>query len=109
MHFSTYREFYQKALIPIGSNDRCTLLDSQTPFTHWLISLEGQPREGDGYYLWEVAIYPADVEGTFDWSNPLYKSSLFDCFDGAFQESRILEQHIYKDELNSINIPVKIC
>jgi hypothetical protein len=108
MHFSTYREFYQKALLPIGYNDRRTLLDAQTSYTHWVISLEGQPREGDGYYLWEVAIYPADVEGTFDWANPLYRSSLYDCFDEAYQDSRILEQHIHNDELNTMNIPVII-
>jgi hypothetical protein len=107
MHFSSYREFYHKALIPMGENDRTSLLPVDSSLTHWLIALEGQPR-ADDYYLWEVSIYPADVEGCFNWHSPLYKSSLYDSIDGAYKAAQVLEQFSKKDELSSINFNVKI-
>ena len=108
MHFSTYREFYQKALIRIGGNDRSILLDEQSPFTHWLIALEGQPRTGEDYFLWGIAIYPADKEGFFNWHNPIYKSSLYNCINEAYNGAKVLEQYSHNDELSSMNLQIKI-
>lgn len=107
MHFSTYREFYQKALIPIGAKDRSSLLEVES-LTHWLIAIEGRPRAEDEYYLWEVAIYPADLEGSFNWHKPLYKSSLYDSIDNANKAAKNLEHFSRNDELSSINIQEKI-
>jgi hypothetical protein len=104
VHFSNYREFYQKALIPIGEKDKTALLNTGSQLTHWLVSLEGQPRDNDEYYLWEVAIYPADNEGSFNWYTPLYRSTLFDCIDEAFEAARNLEQNGRNDELSSISL-----
>ncbi len=109
MHFSSnYEEFYQKALIPMGQKDRTTLQDSGSELTHWLVALEGHPRAGDVYYLWEAAIYPANNQGFFNHFKPLYKSSRFECFDEAYEAARSIEKLGRNDDLSSLDIKEKI-
>ncbi len=69
MKTPNYHDFYQKALIPIGFNDRTELEKSDvaysySPATHWLIAVEGeQLPQAKIYFHWKVSIYPANSEG----------------------------------------------
>lgn len=92
----------------MGQKDRTALQDSGSEFTHWLVALEGRPRAGDVYYLWEATVYPANYQGFFNYYKPLYKSSLFDCFDEAYEAVRNLEKLIRNDDLSSLSIKEKI-
>ena len=103
MHFSTYREFYPKALITMGEKDRKAINDPDSRLTHWLVSLEGYPGTGKEPYSWEVAVYPADHEGTFNWKTPLYRSSLHESFDDAYEEAVLLEQNCKNQHMSMIN------
>jgi hypothetical protein len=102
MHFSTYREFYPKALIIMGEKDRNAINDPESRLTHWLVSLEGILGTGKEY-SWEVAVYPADSEGTFNWKTPLYRSSLHESFDDAYEEAILLVKNCQNQEMSMIN------
>jgi hypothetical protein len=107
MNSPNYRDFYPKALLPIGSNDYILINTNDStqiepPSTHWLIALEGEksPQEKE-YYYWKVSIYPSNSEGTFDFRKPYFSSTLHDCIHKAFESARILEFHGQNDELCS--------
>lgn len=103
MHFGTYREFYPKSLISMGEKDRTAINDHESRLTHWIVSLEGYPRSEEEYYLWEVSIYPADCEGTFNWNTALYRSSLYESFDEAYEAAICLEQNCQNTEVSMID------
>lgn len=113
MHFPNYRDFYQKSIIPMGSNDQSVLSGSDISphtagHTHWLIALEGETRQDKLFYVWKVTIYPADSEGSFDPANQFFSSSEYDCINKAFEYARELEQHGKNDVLLSIQLNEKI-
>jgi hypothetical protein len=114
MQTPNLRDFYQKALIPIGLNDQNSLKESEKelyglPSTHWLITLEGvqlpQPEE---YFHWKVSIYPSNPDGAFTWRRPIYTSDNIESFDQAIELARVLETYTQKDELNSEYLQEKI-
>ncbi|MGJ7919681.1 hypothetical protein [Neobacillus sp. LXY-4] len=103
MHFNTYREFYPKSLISMGEKDRTAINDPESKLTHWLVSLEGFPRLDEEFYLWEVTIYPADSEGTFNWNTPLYRSSRYESFDEAYEAALKLENACQNPKVSMID------
>lgn len=113
MNYPNYRDFYQKALVPIGLKDRAVLgtidTDSAKLSTHWLITLEGicisQPKE---FYHWKVSIYPSNCEGSFIWNEAYYSSSHIDSIDKAIDLARSFEIYSKNDELHSVNLQEKI-
>lgn len=116
MNYSNYRDFYQKALIPIGIKDQFALdernknlLSNPEHFTHWLIALEAEcsetPKE---YYYWKVLIYPSDSEGSYNWRNPFYTSPLMESLNQAIELARTFEFYSMKDELHTVNFQEKI-
>ncbi|RSK52356.1 hypothetical protein [Bacillus canaveralius] len=106
MVYENYRDFYQKSLIQIGPEDLNSLKETLPipgdKITHWLIALEGEPDQKN-YYQWKVAVYPADCEGSFDWSSRFYTSADFNCFHKAFDFARSLEKNGKNDKLSSAN------
>lgn len=115
MHFPNYRDFYQKALIPIGNRDRSAInasgvTEPPSLFTHWLIALEGElkPKQPCEYYHWKVSIYPANGDGAFNWNQVYYSSSEMDSIDQAIELARTFETYSMKDELHSSNLQEKI-
>lgn len=113
MQTPNLRDFYQKALIPIGLNDRNAFMESGSqklsPLTHWLIALESeqlpQPKE---YFHWKVSIYPSNTEGSFEWRKPLYSSASMECFDSAIELARLFETYSKNDQLFSSALQEKI-
>jgi hypothetical protein len=116
MNYANYRNFYQKALIPIGLTDRTGLTKTESnntdlPLftTHWLIALDGElASNSKEYYHWKVKIYPSDSEGTFKWNKPFYSSSALDSFDKAIELARSYENYSINDQLVSTNLQNKI-
>ncbi|MDP4162223.1 MAG: hypothetical protein Q8906_01090 [Bacillota bacterium] len=111
MYNPYYREFYQKALVPIGFKDRIAHLELNvsTHSTHWLIALEGQPSSpGSEYYHWKVSIYPSDEEGSFIYNHPAYCSPMLECFNSAVDLARSFETYSKNDEIYSEYIQKKI-
>lgn len=113
MNFPNYRNFYQKALILIGSNDHTILNGDYSAqvgtSTHWLIALEGEiAPQAKEYYYWKVNIYPSNSEGTFDYLKPFLTTILHDSIDKAIESARRLELHGHKGELCSPDILEKI-
>ncbi|WP_147531732.1 hypothetical protein [Bacillus marasmi] len=103
MHFSTYREFYPKSLITMGTKDRSSIQESDSRLTHWLVSLEGYPEAYETYYYWKVSIYPADCEGTFNWNTPLHRSSQYKTFDEAYEAALVLEKACQDSEISMLD------
>jgi hypothetical protein len=109
MHFENYRDFYQKALLPIGFSDRSELTktdfndDLTVGATHWLIALDGElAANSKEFYHWKVKIYPSNSEGTFSWNKPYYSSSAMDSFDHAIELARSFESYSKNDQMFSI-------
>src|SRR4051812_39328217 len=109
MQTPNYRDFYQKALIPIGLKDMIALKETgtdqiETPTTHWLIGIQGelllQPKE---YYFWKVSIYPSNSEGTFIWNKPFFCSHLMESMDSAIELAKKFVIYSKKDELGASN------
>lgn len=113
MQTPNLRDFYQKALIPIGLNDQIALMESGSAknslTTHWLIALEGvqipQPKE---YFQWKVSIYPSNSEGAFKWNKPLYSSVTMEYMDNAIELARSFEAYGKNDQLFSSKLQEKI-
>lgn len=104
-----YRDFYQKALIPIGEKDYLCLKNmaktDSAHHSHWLIALEGQQKKIDKeFYCWTVTVYPADANGNFSQNPPCYSSSKYDCIHRAFEHASELEKSGKSDQLFSTNI-----
>ncbi|RSD28229.1 hypothetical protein [Mesobacillus subterraneus] len=110
MQNNHYREFYGKALVPAGLNDRKTFLGIQPDLlqTHLLIGLQGLPEDGREFYHWNVTIYKSDSEGIYDACRPIYASSSYDRFDDAVEAARKLEKEILNDNLHTIRQQEKI-
>ncbi|WP_458414101.1 hypothetical protein ACNQFZ_04195 [Schinkia sp. CFF1] len=110
MNGPNYREFYQKALIPMNDYDRmhfctefCGNCGECLKVNHWLIALEGNPTAPDSeVYEWYIVVYPAQETGTF-WSlkPPFYKSSSHHTFSQAMEESIQLIQNITESKLTA--------
>ncbi|MFO1445696.1 hypothetical protein KDN24_21350 [Bacillus sp. Bva_UNVM-123] len=103
-----YKDFYQKALIPIGENDFKNLIQSypsiQNDQPHWLIALVGELKNIEKeFYCWKVTIFVADSDGSFSWKSPCYSSSLYDCIHEAYKHAVHLEQFSKHDQLYSSN------
>lgn len=108
MNALNYKDFYQKALIPIGEKDYFSFKETtpsiQQNHSHWLIALEGEQNGSEKeFYCWKVKIYPADSDGSFSWKSPCYISSLFDCIHMAYNHALTLETFSKNDELYSSN------
>ena len=117
MNYPNYRDFYQKALIPIGSTDRASITESNsnqsnlpTASTHWLIALEGElaPNSNE-FYHWKVNIYPSNSEGAFKWNTTYYSSPTVNSFNKAIEWARTFETYSKNDQLHSTNLQEKIC
>lgn len=116
MNGPNYRDFYQKALIPIGLKDQAALLDldfhqaNQTLFpSHWLIALESVLASSiKEYYHWKVSIYPSNFHGTFQWDHPFYSFPPLESIDNALEIVRMLEAYCKSDELLATNLQEKI-
>ncbi|MED3552404.1 hypothetical protein [Cytobacillus praedii] len=96
MNGANFRDFYQKALIPIGLNDlyhyKETSEHKHTIPTHWLIALEGQLKDLESeFYTWIVTIYPSDANGSFSWNTSCYTSSIYNCIHQAYEHANALE------------------
>ncbi|HAQ06397.1 MAG TPA: hypothetical protein DCR24_02275 [Bacillus bacterium] len=107
MQTADYREFYQKALVPAGMNDRKFFLDThpdtqdQKLHTHLLIGLQGRQLDNREYYNWKVIIYKADPYGIYDACTPIYSSELYDRFDDAVEAARTIEKDVTNDQLHT--------
>jgi hypothetical protein len=114
MKTPNYHDFYQKALVPIGFNDIRTLkefetYDNATPFTHWLIAVEGEMlTQPNIYFLWKVSIYPANAEGDFNWKKPFYCSPIMESMDSAHELACSMVTSSKLDQLSSLNLIEKI-
>jgi hypothetical protein len=115
MYNANYRDFYQKALLPIGLADRSGLANAKfsnevQPFTtHWLIALEGElASNSKEFYHWKVNVYPSNSEGTFTWNKPFYSSSAMDSFDHAIELARTFETYSKNDQVLSSALQHKI-
>lgn len=112
MCIQNYQDFYQKALIPIGSNDKMALdIESSEDLnsTHWLIALTGHLKESkQEYYLWKVVVYHTNHDGEFLWKNPHYSSESYDCFHKAYDAAKDIEECSRKDVLVSSKLQEKI-
>lgn len=111
MYYPNFHDFYQKALIPMGSNDSILVAkNSFSQATHWLIALENElkPQQSSEYYHWKVSIYPADAEGSFNWNQVLYSSSGMDSIDEAMELARTFESYSKTDILHTANLLEKI-
>lgn len=114
MKTPNYHDFYQKALVPIGLNDLMSLKDSQayctgSSLTHWLIAVEGiQLPQPKIYYHWKVSIYPATIDGDFNWKKPYYCSAGMESFDRAIEIASLYAASSKKDQLSSTALLEKI-
>ncbi|KON89314.1 hypothetical protein AF332_22555 [Sporosarcina globispora] len=105
MQLPNYFDFYQKCLIPAGSDES----SPSAGHTHWLIALEGQVKEQEKeFYCWKVTIYPSDSEGSFTWNEVLYSSSLYECIHKAFEHARELEENAKNSQLSFLKRQEKI-
>ncbi|MBY0120914.1 hypothetical protein [Bacillus sp. S/N-304-OC-R1] len=101
---TNYKDFYQKALVPIGSNDKnClkNLISADLPdHSHWLIALEGETKDQEAvFYIWKVTIYPSDSTGSFSWNSPYYSSPIYDSIHMAYNHANDLEKCSKNDQL----------
>lgn len=101
---TNYKDFYQKALVPIGTNDRNCFKDFQSAnlpeHSHWLIALEGETKDQETvFYIWKVTIYPSDSNGSFSWNSPYYSSSIFDSIHTAYNHAKDIEKYSKDDQL----------
>ncbi|WP_210366296.1 hypothetical protein [Bacillus sp. REN3] len=105
-----YRDFYDKALIPAGANDRKAFLELQQDMLpgHLLIGLQGQKATGKEYYHWNVLVYQTDSAGFADGAPPVYTSSSYDRFDDAVEAARKLENEVRNDLLHAVLLQEKI-
>lgn len=108
MSGANYRDFYQKAIIPIGLKDlyhfKETSGHSHTIPTHWLIALEGQLKDIDyEFYTWIVSIYPSDSDGRFSWNTSCYTSPIYNCIHQAYEHANVLERSGKSDQLFTSN------
>jgi hypothetical protein len=114
MKTPNYHDFYQKALVPIGFNDIRTLkefetYDNDSPFTHWLIAVEGEMlTQPNIYFLWKVSIYPSNSEGDFNWKKPFYCSPIMESMDSAHELACSMVTSSKLDQLSSLNLIEKI-
>lgn len=114
MKTPNYHDFYQKALIPIGSNDLLSLkeFDSyevDSPSTHWLIAVEGvQLPQSKIFFHWKVSIYPADCDADFNWKKPFYFSPIMESMDSAHELACSLVTSSKLDQLNTLSLHEKI-
>lgn len=116
MNSPNYRNFYQKALIPIGLKDQTAMMDlkyhKKSPpllSTHWLIALESIPTSSlKEYDYWKVFIYPSHSDHSFQWEQPFYSSPEMESLDQALSVARRLETCCKGDELLSTDLQEKI-
>nr|WP_295970175.1 hypothetical protein [uncultured Bacillus sp.] len=99
MNHIHYKEFYTKALIPIGENEKKWIgpfnkgwRDTPLDISHYLIAMEGNiENENSEKYHWKISVYPADSEGTFYNEIPLYTSQYYTSLHCAFSAANKLE------------------
>ncbi|MBP2239921.1 hypothetical protein J2Z40_000474 [Cytobacillus eiseniae] len=107
MNMPNYRDFYQKALIPICTNDLLRLHEMNhvldLPASHWLIALEGQQKDSNiDYYIWKVTVYPSNEKGNFNWNTACYISTIYECIHEAYKHASNLELAGKSDQLLEI-------
>ncbi|MFB6466999.1 hypothetical protein ACE38V_09255 [Cytobacillus sp. Hz8] len=96
-----YKEFYQKALLPIGKKDQQTL-ESKSSATHCLIAVEGyEDSKKKGYYHWRVTVYPASSDGNFKSSKPFFSSDQYVTFTDAMEGAKQFMEDGENDQLLS--------
>lgn len=105
-----YREFYQKALIPMNENDKqhfckdyCGDCGDCLKVNHWLVALEGNPEAPTSeIYEWNVVVYPAQETGVF-WSlkPPFYSSSKRYSISKAIEEAKLIIESIIDSRLTA--------
>lgn len=114
--FPNFKEFYQKALIPVGEHDQQLLLqsrkeknESDTITTHWLIALEGDViKKGSEMYHWKVVVYPSTLNGAITCKKPFFISPFFKTMYEAIDFSREIERQATADILTTNQLNVNI-
>jgi hypothetical protein len=106
MSMPNFREFYQRALIRIGENDRLSALKCSADSdrcTHWLLALEGNVvgKETEAYH-WKVVVYPTNMKGSCDYHVPYFVSSLYFSFNDVVDYIRELEKMALDDQLGNV-------
>lgn len=87
--FSSFNDFYDKALVPIAKNERHIVEQGMYKndgihYTHWLFALTGKPlAQNCKKYHWQATIYPSTLERQINFQFPFYESDFFDCFHQA--------------------------
>lgn len=103
MYFANYQNLYEKALVPIGMNDRNALLQhsiDHSHATHWLIALEEQRDENPiEQSSWKVILFQANEDGYCLWKKPTYVSQSYQCFHKAYEAAKDLETYSRADDL----------
>jgi hypothetical protein len=100
MNQINFRDFYQKALIPIGENERKRSIHidkgwrkAPLNITHYLIAIEGIEETPDNEkYHWKASVYLADSEGSFYSEKPIYHSEYYTSIHCAYSAARKLEE-----------------
>ncbi|RBW69180.1 hypothetical protein [Bacillus taeanensis] len=104
-----FSEFYQKPLILIGENDRLSVLnktlnaETLPPFTHWLIAVEGSEiNPKTKAFQWSVVVFPANIDGGFNYKFPYYISAFFLSITEAIKYTKEIEQLALQDQLFTV-------
>ncbi|MCM3573006.1 MULTISPECIES: hypothetical protein [Mesobacillus] len=110
MQNNSYRDFYQKSLVPAGLSDKKAFLEIQPDVlhTHLIIGLQGHQDNDREFYHWNVTIYKSDSSGIYDADKPVYESTLYDRFDDAVEAARKIEKEIRSDQLHALRQQEKI-
>lgn len=104
-----YKEFYQKALVPMRDFDRnnfcrlyCNDCKNCIKANHWLIAIEGKTTEEDSRFQWNVSVYPAKENGVF-WhlKSPYFQSDQPAGFDFAMESSKSIIAKLVNEELTA--------
>lgn len=109
MYCPNYLEFYQKALIPIGTYDLNALNIHSSNDSHWLIALDGQYHEKPRrYYTWKVLIFQTNSNGYIFLKEPFYISKSYESFHEAYDIAKQLEECGRKDMLSTVHLQDQI-
>lgn len=104
MYCPNYREFYQKALIPIGIYDLNAFTNHSPDDSHWLFALDGHFQEKAKFYTWRVVIFQTNCDGYIFLKEPFYVSQNYKSFHSAYEIVKELEEYGRKDMLAMINL-----
>jgi hypothetical protein len=104
MHFSNYRDFYQKGIIPMNPKTRAQLDKQLNPEESFLlVALDGYNQSVESeFYCWNVVIYQSNRDGYFQEKKPLFISSSYNNFLQAYKSAIEYESILRNDGLQSL-------